>query len=704
MTTLAVAKTVALLWVLLTAFPLVDCVLLDNIPPNGFVAANTKIGKETYRVISRIDAPSICTELAVTIPTPYENYGGKYSLEPRPYNLRPAWRFEDKYVSFVNNQGEGTWLIGDKPGVDAGIAYARHNYPTLIPPSKEYYILASAGGWQSAPEIEVQCTGVKVGKSFFMLETGKGDVTILVPKLAEAGSCKEKKMRKSHFGQLTSGETSFPHLPFLCSASIFDKHFQTWTKFEVLQDIEPLWFGGALVSDPTKSPKPLVIVSAEFIYEIGWRLTCIDPNDTTRNVYPILSTNGELTLPDEYNEAYKREINAEYERESGKTGANNFIPKVLSKTDSKLSEIGRTLLSNMKLRQWVWVFAYPPLPDTNDVPKAYASVTIEPKGMVLQLVAREKHKLVFQWHSTDRGRVLHRRALDAVVSTITVDLEEEKFTMTVFGRNNSNGVVMDILSAIPLGTTAIEYIRQYLGMHEGMYGISSCFMYHSGTSLPEPFVYAAEIACVLSGAKPIGMIQFTSPSDDETVYPLVRELCEHIVAFKALHGEAFPIDWKVFKYTYPETGADHETLIIYRSNRKDLVRALRPEGEVAQALHILPFPRNSNENDRIEDLKEQLFLSYWNGKVLGYPDNMIEVYIREFKSDLAANLRAEQIIKARDAVTIFFKESNISPITIKNGLDVPVTESFWESLPSVVENKATEPCPEEVCDECEIEY
>mmetsp|Transcript_20522 Transcript_20522/g.33114 ORF Transcript_20522/g.33114 Transcript_20522/m.33114 type:complete len:320 (-) Transcript_20522:73-1032(-) len=252
-------------------------------------------------------------------------------------------------------------------------------------------------------------------------------------------------------------------------------------------------------------------------------------------------------------------------------------------------------------------------------------------------------------------------------------------------RNGSEAQQLDVISVIPMNATAMDYVLEWLRMHEGMYGISSCFMYHSGTSLPEPFVYAAEIACVLLGAKPIGMVQFTSPSDDETVYPLVDELCQHIVAFQALATEAnpFPVDWEVFKYTYPETGADHETLIVYQKKRRYLVDALRPRGNVAQALHILPFPRNSNEEDRVSDLKEQLFLSYWNGKVLGYPDNMIEVYIQGFNTDLGVADRSEQIYRGKQAVLKLFAEPDFEPVTIGMGLDPPVDPRFWNSLPSV---------------------
>jgi len=195
-------------------------------------------------------------------------------------------------------------------------------------------------------------------------------------------------------------------------------------------------------------------------------------------------------------------------------------------------------------------------------------------------------------------------------------------------------------------------------------------------------VYAAEIMCVLIGAKPIGMIQYTSSSDDETVYPLVQELCEHIVRFRVALGDQFPVDYAVYKYTSAQ-GEDFESLIVYRKEFSSLLGALRPEGDVAQALHILPFPRgHESPIQRKQDLEEQLFLSYWNGKVLGYPDHMIKVYIRDFKTELSQDDKNRMLRKGETGWKRYLDESGLVPVEIKRGLADSVSSDFWESLPS----------------------
>ena len=67
--------------------------------------------------------------------------------------------FVMRYLSFVNNQDEGTWIYGDVPGVDSGRIFARVPRKTFTP-------LDASGGWQAwqdkkwtkQPDITLTCT------------------------------------------------------------------------------------------------------------------------------------------------------------------------------------------------------------------------------------------------------------------------------------------------------------------------------------------------------------------------------------------------------------------------------------------------------------------------------------------------------------------------------------------------------------------
>jgi len=677
-----------------------------SIPTNGFVFAQVDNDQQqimSFRTTMRIDAPVMCTQLTVsgTEGSLAAPYGGIYNIINQRYNDRPAWKKGGMFISFVDNQGHGTWLFGDKPGVDSGVAYARHPYPTLIPPSQDYFVLSSGGGgWvASSSSFSVICSNDHIGtQHFYHAEPSTGGSTILVPPWMDIDTdeklqkCQQKE--KDLLSKWSEHLDVIPKMPKLCALSYYDHGYQDWIALKSPESSSSIWFGSAMKLD-FNVDKVYIVASGEHLYDIGWRLTVISPEDN-ENRYPLLSLKGDLSVPLEYNEHfYQNHPSLE------PNGKQKPKPVVLDiNTSTKMRNInGYSALSNMTVGQWAWVFAYPkPIKRDRHAVSGYAKRDTEPKGYVVSisgissLSSQSTTTIIARWHSTDRGRVLKRRPLDAIVSTARFTLnhlQQEVVQMEIYGRNNTYGVDMDVISVIPMNETAIDYIRRYLDDHEGMYGISSCFMYHSGTSLPEPFIYAAEIACVLKGTKPVAMVQITSPSEDQTVYPFVRELCEHIVTMRAMLGpEQFPVDWRVFKYTYPATGVDHETLMVYRTTRVNLLNAMRPDGDVAQALHILPFPTNDDAQQREKDLREQLFLSYWNGKMLGYPDNMIEVYIRDFNTELPQAARNEEIQRGRTAVDAFFRASGLSPVVMREGLDEAVDSNFWETLPSVVSHRA----------------
>jgi len=647
-------------------------------PNNGFIIGDYGEERLALRVTARVEAPAFCTELTVKAPNVplMRRFEGAYTPEDKMNMGRPTWRKRNTYIFFLNNQGEGTWIIGEKPGVDSGISYVRVSYPTLVPP-EEGYMLLDNNSWRAESSIHVFCSGQVYGESVMAVEFATGFRAVFSPSLM-AGSedfdwdfgC-ESQVEKLKLGGLKK------KLPHFCEASFFNVNTQNWEEFKIDESISALSIGGAVYVDKEHNDnKEYVYVSTEHIEDVGWRLTIIHP-PTLEPLYPMLGKNGNFYLPTEYNEDFYDGRVAEYDE-----AVLEIISLDKSPTLPRVSSV--EALKALSPGQWVWIFL-----DVNTGDDVHLAP--QPKGLVLELKIRKDNKLIFSWHSSDRAGVLHRRAIDRVTGNVIMDLPEESsgaLEVSIGGRNRSTVAKHKVLSALPLNTTAIDFIREYLREHEGMYGLSSCFMYHSGVSLPEPFVYAAEILCVLSGAKPIAMVQYTSPSDDETVYPFVSELCEHIIAHSALLGEAFPVDWKIFRYVHPPTGADHETLIIFRKEHENLVDALRPEGNVAQALHILPFPRNDHP-DRERDLKEQLFLSYWNGVVLGYPPHIIEVYIRNFNTELNQEARREQMIHGKAAVEKFFEENGIEKVTIGKGIAQPVAEEFYDTLPVVASVRAS---------------
>lgn len=153
-------------------------------------------------------------------------------------------------------------------------------------------------------------------------------------------------------------------------------------------------------------------------------------------------------------------------------------------------------------------------------------------------------------------------------------------------------------SLVSLSHRPLTYITEHLRWKEHKVGhaLSSCFLYHAAITLPAPFIYAAEILCVLLGSKPVAMIQLSSPSEHQWKFPLVTELAKAVVETTDLYNlvgnassSSFPVDYAVFTY------GEDETLVLYRKNRRYLMETLLPRF-TAQALHPMPFPSHHNHD------------------------------------------------------------------------------------------------------------
>lgn len=636
---------------------------IEDVPSTGAFSVRTLGGGvRIYSVIGHISEPTFCTEY--TISGIGSSAAETFYLLPKLYNARLAWSSPNgRSLSFVNNQGHGTWLVGDTPGVDSGVAYSRGEMPALVPPVNDVssYKVFSGGAWVSASAngFRIECTGGQsvAGAGFLWAQTVAGESVFVALQGADAdeNACEREKSMRDGLGAAQS-----LLLPPACAPAVYSVNKATWTP---LKDdlVSAMWLGSALQlsSEPDSVYVP---VSMEDM-GTGFRTTAINPTDG-REIFPVFTKRGRLTLPRQYNEAVYDSIS------TGAKPTLTPVPPSQAAADARLN--GVHVFETLQVGQWVWVFS------------RFAPGYREPKGLLMRVQARSRRRLALEWHSTDRGRVLHRARVDGTVGRAVAQVfeDENRVDLAFFERdaetNEEKRVDLEITAALPLNASATMHLKHYIERHEGLFQTSSCFFYHSAVAIPEPLVYAAEIVCVLMGYKPVAMVQYTSPSDDQTVYPLVRQLCDHIVALGELLGDAFPVRWRVFKFLEKATGLVHESLILYRSNRKNLVDALIPRGDVAQALHILPFLAGAENRTRV--LEEQIYNSYWNGMVLGYPPNMVEAYITSFHSDLVYASRIEQLRRSQRDFEAFKAEQNFETVQIGKGLDVPVDDFFWESF------------------------
>ena len=91
-----------------------------------------------------------------------------------------------------------------------------------------------------------------------------------------------------------------------------------------------------------------------------------------------------------------------------------------------------------------------------------------------------------------------------------------------------------------------------------------------------------------------------------------------------------------------------------------MLHLLRPN-QTAQALHIVPFPSEAGEGEGNAVkmniiLREQIYNSWWNGYLLGYPVRFVDSYLRSFHTKLSAEGIGQEIQRAQRDVEKYFQQ------------------------------------------------
>jgi hypothetical protein len=128
--------------------------------------------------------------------------------------------------------------------------------------------------------------------------------------------------------------------------------------------------------------------------------------------------------------------------------------------------------------------------------------------------------ITFEYHLSDRREIMQRSVLGAVTKLLIVkkifvnsNFYYEISLESPIDISDGAKLINDIeyiypLSLFNIGDRPIKWIKQHLIAHENTLNpkLSSCYLYHAAFALPEQFVYAAEMLCVLMGGKPVTMV------------------------------------------------------------------------------------------------------------------------------------------------------------------------------------------------------
>ena len=143
-------------------------------------------------------------------------------------------------------------------------------------------------------------------------------------------------------------------------------------------------------------------------------------------------------------------------------------------------------------------------------------------------------------------------------------------------------------------------------------------------------------------------------------------------SIKENSDECFDINFHVNKYH------NDESLILYRKHRRHLADSLKPFHRQAQALHIVPYPNHYATDEKAEEEEnndsyeggrktkkreeyyikkaneEQIYNSWWNGYVLGYPEQFIDSYCRTFHNELSEESKIKLSHRAKRDIMVYF--------------------------------------------------
>ena len=150
------------------------------------------------------------------------------------------------------------------------------------------------------------------------------------------------------------------------------------------------------------------------------------------------------------------------------------------------------------------------------------NVVEEEAEVLLECVARTDSKILFKYHLSDRREVLNQDLLSKESTYFTYTLASGKDGPVM---TDASGFNIDITFYEFIGSDVVGFIREYLKKKDNILEhLSSCYFYHAAVTLPKALIYAAEIVCVLTGAKPVTLV-----SED------ITSLIELPISFFASH-------------------------------------------------------------------------------------------------------------------------------------------------------------------------
>ena len=594
----------------------------EDLPVSGFLLAQVELENEetphfslAFKIESRVSIVSECRKIQfLDAPAFLENTIFD-AQESDPVNGRMLFSNGQYYLSFVSefmeSRPHGTWILGNIPGEDNGIAYIKAPHMNLVP-LFETGVEAVAWHW-------IDKDGWQAMNTSTVCIDESTDLSLIF----EAQYIEKEQPIKTSIIQRADGSLTFwnvEHKRWI-PMEIMDKKAEDDTMSSIHLG-EPFW-----VKDNQGASCTGHLVNSEFLYT-HWRLMFHCHNHNATEVFLYYDKDGLM----HHSSISALDAPNLYEYKSGL----------------------QTSLLNARKGEFFWLWFKP-----------QNGSFLKTADILVRCVSNLAGTVSFLYYDSDRRTLMKRSLLSYLTKMLIVSSTGTSFTASL------GNTPIDIVGALVIGSDPILWVKGYLERYEGSFGgMSSCFLYHGAISMPQQLIYLAEVVCLLIGSKPVTMIQYSSSSDHQWKFPLTYYVTQHIITF-ANSVPNFEIDYRINRY------GNEETLVLYHKNHEDLAAALLPLNQ-AQALHIVPYPENLSADGNRNIYEAQVYNSWWNGHLLGYPESFIDQYCLSLQSNISRAEKELQIEKARDDWTVHAK--NLKPVQIRQGLNPPVISDFWDTL------------------------
>ena len=511
-----------------------DGVLFQSLPTSSFIETyisdsesfkKSSSQKFVFYVHQRVNKPTHCKTVEfLNAEQMFGNRGPIFHKMDNLYSERLAYYNGHEYLSFANVGEHGTWIVGNTPGEDSGYLYIRPTFTTFTPlgiESTTSWHWNAGGEWKGMNEIKLICrdkdvstdsffyevdsfynskeltTSEETGKAFMIPSSDKNKINILFPdrtmKEVYLHSIKVI-ISKGGIVKLTNQASSKTVVTRLINHELYPE--RSW---RLICRQEPITSIGNTGSDSTTTTQStsdmlLILDSKSGKFQDSWKVLELK-NAEQEALNSKLIQDIEMTNVGDYLWIWTEEVYNIQEKWVDETRTNSYT-NYITPDNVNTNEMILLCLSRQDTSQAsTWIFRYYPHDRREQMKQTPLERDVE---LIKITIPRNNTSHASQCtSSTSQCNPSQSGLLSMTLSTTTRHLQE-----------GAEYIQFVLHGLVYIGSNPITYIRNFIADNDKLLGpdMSSCYFYHAAVSLPTPFIYAAELVCVLEGAKSLTMV------------------------------------------------------------------------------------------------------------------------------------------------------------------------------------------------------